>query len=258
VPDRSANRAAEYQQQAQAVIDWLADVDQADFARPSVLDGWSVRDLVGHVLIIHRGLIEQLGTRADGPAVPPSDFVAQYRDDADRMQAAAVDIAAGRAPADLIAALRAVPNVVDVLADVPASTLIRTRRGPATAAEWVLTRLIEIIVHSDDLSRSLPERIAVPLARPALATVTRTLAEMLATRAPGRSVEVRVPPFVAVQAIAGPRHTRGTPPNVVETDPVTWLRLATGRTAFADALATGAVNASGSRADLTEVLPLLA
>ena len=66
-----------------------------------------------------------------------------------------------------------------------------------------------------------------------------------------------VPPFVAVQAVAGPRHTRGTPPNVVETDPVTWLRLATGRLAFTDAVAAGAVRASGTRADLTDQLPLL-
>ena len=66
-----------------------------------------------------------------------------------------------------------------------------------------------------------------------------------------------MPPFVAVQAIEGPRHTRGTPPNVVETDPITWLRLATGRFAFADAVAAGLVRASGSRADLADQLPLL-
>jgi hypothetical protein len=83
------------------------------------------------------------------------------------------------------------------------------------------------------------------------------LAEILAAQAPGRSVEVRVPPLVAVQAIDGPRHTRGTPPNVVETDPLTWLRLATGRLAFADAVATGTVRASGARADLTRYLPVL-
>jgi hypothetical protein len=68
---------------------------------------------------------------------------------------------------------------------------------------------------------------------------------------------VRVPPFVAVQAIEGPRHTRGTPPNVVETDPVTWLRLATGREPFADALRAGRVRASGTRADLAPHLPVL-
>jgi hypothetical protein len=95
------------------------------------------------------------------------------------------------------------------------------------------------------------------LARPALAAATRTLTEILAAQAPGRSVEVRVPPFAAVQAIAGPRHTRGTPPNVVETDPLTWLRLATGRATFAAELAAGRLHASGRRADLTPVLPLL-
>ena len=97
----------------------------------------------------------------------------------------------------------------------------------------------------------------MPLVRPALASAVRTLAEILAARAPGRSVEVRVPPFVAVQVVAGPRHTRGTPPNVVETDPVTWLRLASGRVRFDDAVADGSVSASGQRADLASVLPVL-
>ncbi len=85
----------------------------------------------------------------------------------------------------------------------------------------------------------------------------RSLAQLLTLSSPGRSVEIRVPPFVAVQAIAGPRHTRGTPPNVVETDARTWLHLATGRRAFADAVAGGDVRASGNRADLTPYLPLL-
>jgi hypothetical protein len=119
------------------------------------------------------------------------------------------------------------------------------------------TRLIEIVVHCDDLSRSLPEREPVPLVRPALAAAVRTLADILVARAPGRSVELRVPPFVAVQVIAGPPHKRGTPPNVVETDPVTWLRLATGRIAWPAAVADGIVRASGTRADLSEYLPLL-
>jgi hypothetical protein len=70
-------------------------------------------------------------------------------------------------------------------------------------------------------------------------------------------VEVRVPPYAAVQCVEGPRHTRGTPPNLVEMDPVTWVRLATGQTSWADAVASGAVRASGVRADLTAYLPLL-
>lgn len=92
--------------------------------------------------------------------------------------------------------------------------------------------------------------------RPALATAVRFTLQSLAERAEGNTVEVRVPPFGAVQCIAGPRHTRGTPPNVVETDAATWLDLAAGRSTWPDAVASGRVSASGSRADLSAVLPL--
>jgi hypothetical protein len=81
-----------------------------------------------------------------------------------------------------------------------------------------------------------------------LAAAVRLTARTLAAEAPGASVEVRIPPFVAVQCVSGPRHTRGTPPNVVEADPRTWLRLATGLLRMADATATGALRLSGSRA----------
>ncbi|WP_432547827.1 sterol carrier family protein [Kineococcus sp. SYSU DK004] len=97
---------------------------------------------------------------------------------------------------------------------------------------------------------------AVP-PRPVLATAVRWSLEELAERHPGRSVEVRVPPFAAVQVLEGPRHTRGTPPAVVEVDPATWLRLATGREAFETARTAGRVRASGVRADLSGLLPLL-
>jgi len=79
----------------------------------------------------------------------------------------------------------------------------------------------------------------------------------LAAAAPGRSVEVRVPPFSAVQCVAGPRHGRGTPPNVVETDARTWLALATGRMSWDTAVESGALVASGSRAgEVAHHLPL--
>lgn len=92
--------------------------------------------------------------------------------------------------------------------------------------------------------------------RPTLATAVRYTLEELATRHPGRSVEVRVPPFAAVQCGPGPRHTRGTPPSVVETDADTWLRLVVGDLTWAQALGSGAVRASGERADLTAWMPL--
>ncbi len=93
-------------------------------------------------------------------------------------------------------------------------------------------------------------------ARTDLATAVRYLLQLLAEKAPGNTVEVRIPPFGAVQVVQGPRHTRGTPPNVVETDASTWIALATGAESWSDAVAAGRVHASGSRADLAALLPL--
>lgn len=93
-------------------------------------------------------------------------------------------------------------------------------------------------------------------ARTALATAVRYLLQLLDEKAPGNSVEVRVPPFGAVQVIQGPRHTRGTPPNVVEMDAATWIAVATGTEPWADAAASGRIHASGTRADLADVLPV--
>ncbi|MCV7735761.1 sterol carrier family protein [Micrococcus luteus] len=98
---------------------------------------------------------------------------------------------------------------------------------------------------------------AAALPRPTRATAVRFALEELATRVPGNSVEVRVPPFGVAQCLPGPRHTRGTPPNVVEMDAVTWLSLATGLTTWEDATAAGGVRASGVRADLGAHLPLV-
>lgn len=90
-----------------------------------------------------------------------------------------------------------------------------------------------------------------------LGTAVRWTLQLVAERAPGRTVEVRIPPFGAVQCIPGPRHTRGTPPNVVETDPATWLALASGALSWRDALSAGRVHASGSRADIATLLPVV-
>lgn len=92
--------------------------------------------------------------------------------------------------------------------------------------------------------------------RPVLAPAVRHTLEMFAEEFPGGAVELRVPPYAAVQAIAGTRHTRGTPPAVVETDAATWLALVSGDLAWAEAVAAGRVHASGERSDLAELLPL--
>jgi uncharacterized protein (TIGR03083 family) len=243
--------------QSGVLADWLSGLTAEDFAAPSVLAGWDVRALVAHVVHLQAGLGSRLRSRSSQVPLRAADYVRKYRLAADEI-AARVDAATGDlTPSQLIYRLRDTMAVRESTDGVGDRTAIEGGRGPITALDWVTTRTVDLVVHSDDLSRSLPGYAPVPLHRAALATTTRTLAEILTVQAPGRSVEVRVPPFVAVQAIAGPRHTRGTPPNVVETDPLTWLRMATGRFGFADAVAAGAVRASGNRADLSEYLPLL-
>ena len=116
----------------------------------------------------------------------------------------------------------------------------KTRAAVLAIADWLR-----------DENRPAPERSA-------LADAVRLTARTLAATAPGASVEVRVPPFVAVQCISGPKHTRGTPPNVVETDPRTWLLLATGLSTVADATSGGRLQMSGSRAaEIAAILPVV-
>jgi len=88
-----------------------------------------------------------------------------------------------------------------------------------------------------------------------LEQVKRTLA-LLISKAPGRAIEVRIPPYAAVQCGEGPTHTRGTPPNTIEMDAQTWLALANGELIWEQALSDGKIAASGVRADLSEYLPL--
>jgi hypothetical protein len=118
---------------------------------------------------------------------------------------------------------------------VPPRRRIPVADGRAAVRAWA--------EHGDSVDRST------------LATAVRYALEELAARHPGRSVEVRVPPFGAAQAIEGPRHTRGTPPNVVETGAQTWLGLVTGTLSWQEAQSAGLVRDSGIRADLSGYLP---
>lgn len=92
--------------------------------------------------------------------------------------------------------------------------------------------------------------------RPALKQAVKASLAELQALVPGRSVEVRIPPFAAVQVIEGTTHRRGTPSAVVEADPQTWLLLVSGRLAWVEAVRTGRVRASGERSDLSSLLPL--
>jgi hypothetical protein len=129
--------------------------------------------------------------------------------------------------------------------------VVTTASGPVERRVLLEERLLRAVALGRELSEPL-----VPT-RPVLRLCVRLLARALAERAPGRSVELRVPPHVAVQCVEGPRHTRGTPPNVVEADALAFLDVATGHLAWDTAVSTGRIRASGERADLQPWLPLL-
>src|SRR6185312_5437158 len=238
--------------QADLIAAWLSGLPPSAWRTPSVLPGWTIAELAQHLAMSLRATHTVLADPSPDKPIGLDGYVAAYAaagpEVLERELSGTADVLAG-----LYAEREAAAAAV---ADPPATRAVAGPRGPLTPADWLLTRAIEMVVHADDLSRSLPERVAVELDRPALRLVTQACADLLATRAPGRSLELRIPPYAAVQCVAGPRHTRGTPPNVVETDPLTWIRLAAGRLDWREAVAGGAVRASGERADLTGWLPL--
>jgi uncharacterized protein (TIGR03083 family) len=239
---------------------WLRDLPASVFDSPSAIPGWRVGELTGHLVLVHRGLAAALGRPSAERPLSAEEYVRQYAPNADALNAATLDVAAEATGQQLVDRLDEAIDLAAAALALPLPAVLRGGRGPISAKDLIDTRIIEVVVHSDDLSRSLPEQEPVPLQRAALSRAVRCLTAILADRHPGRSVEVRVPPYAAVQCgigDPGPTHTRGTPPNVVETDPVTFLRLTTGRIAWADGVRDGAVHASGLRADLAAALPVL-
>jgi uncharacterized protein (TIGR03083 family) len=249
-------------EQSRTLLEWLRDLTPEAFERPSVLPGWNLRQLAGHLVLVHTLARYSLDQPTKEPALPSHEYVKRYRRDVEPIMAATLEGSEGLTGPEVVARLGSVIDDLAVRLDagVRLPQVIIAPRGPITVEDYLATRIVEVVVHTDDLNRSLPEVAPAKLQRSALARCTRTLAGIVAARYPGRSVEVRVPPYAAVQCAIGdpgPTHTRGTPPNVVETDPVTFLRLATGRVEWDEAVVSGSVHASGLRANLAPVLPLL-
>ncbi len=252
--DPAKVRTAVFAQFAQ-VREAVVALDDQQLALPTDLAPWSVRELAAHIGMAMNALVRALEAeeprKADlgldryaGASAPYAEAIA------DAAQTLAVEHEDLDAWYGEIAARSA-----ELLDAAPPGRLIQMRTGAMTLTDFLVTRAMELVVHTDDLNRATG--LDIPLERQALAACTRFLADALAAKAPGASTEVRIPPYAVVQCVEGPRHTRGTPPNVVETDPLTWVRLATGRTAWADALDEAKVSASGERADLSALLPLL-
>ena len=243
--------------QADLIAAWLSGLPPSVWRTPSVLPGWTITELAQHLTMSLRATHLVLADPSPDKPIGIDRYVSGYAAAAPQLLERELSGTAGRDPADVLAGLYAEREAAAAaVADPPPARAVAGPRGPLSPADWLVTRAIEMVVHADDLSRSLPDQAPVELDRTALRLVTQACADLLATRAPGRSLELRVPPYAAVQCVEGPRHTRGTPPNVVETDPLTWIRLAAGRVDWREAVAGGAVRASGERADLTGWLPL--
>ncbi|WP_037601082.1 maleylpyruvate isomerase family mycothiol-dependent enzyme [Streptacidiphilus rugosus] len=253
--DRLKSRAA-LRAQAEAIRGLARSLGDEQLALPTRLGAWRVAELVAHLATAFDALPTFLAAPDDGqPAMTVSDWAAGTRGAA---AAIAEDAEERAAAGDLREALNAaVDRAVAVLdADLGPETRIVHRRGAMLLDDYLVTRLVEAVVHADDLADALKIN-DFPHDRHALASVCRLLADAFAAQAPGGAVELRIPPFAVVQCVEGPRHTRGTPPNVVETSPLPWIRLATGRTTWAQALDVAELTASGERSDLSSLLPVM-
>ncbi|MEV4684008.1 maleylpyruvate isomerase family mycothiol-dependent enzyme [Streptomyces kurssanovii] len=251
--DPATTRAAVLAQfgHVRQAVDGLTD-DQ--FALPTRLGDWTVRELAAHIAMV-AGLVTRYLRL---PEPDKQDLALLDWPFATVTAAGQVDedtraFAEGGAVTELFD--RTAAGLEELLPTADAERLVPMRFGGMRLGDFLVTRTVELIVHTDDLNDATG--LDIPYDRRALAACTRLLADALAVKAPGASTEVRVPPFAVVQCVEGPRHTRGTPPNVVETDPLTWIRLATGRTGWREALDSAKVGASGERADLGALLPIL-
>jgi uncharacterized protein (TIGR03083 family) len=231
-------------------VDYAAALTPEELAAPSELEGWDVRTLVGHVAYT----VHSVQTWS---ALPVAGVEAEVFDwmTGTPTAATAVDAVTRELVAEGVVIGDEVVEAEKVMARYGDEEPIAMRFGGMRFDDFLVSRIVEAVVHGDDLERSTGREFRHD--REALAITVRQLADAMAAKAPGNAVELRVPPFAAVQCVEGPRHTRGTPPNVVEMAPKTWLRLAAGRVAWEQTVADGLVSASGSRADLREFLPLM-
>lgn len=235
----------------------VGTLTEEQLARPTRLGDWTVRDLAAHITMAVETISHNLerDEQAKKPALTLLEWPFSTAPRAGGIADDTRDLAAANPDLDALYA-RTGQRIAESLAAAPDDRLLGSRTGAMSLADHLVTRTVELVVHTDDLNAAVPG-LDIPYDRQALAACTRLLADALAAKAPGGSTEVRIPPYAVVQCVEGPRHTRGTPPNVVETDPLTWIRLATGRVTWQDAVAEAKVSASGERADLDGLLPLM-
>jgi hypothetical protein len=260
----NAREAAALIEQLRAIADWVSALpsptDDATVPTDAVATrcGW-----IRSVADGFAGLLDEAGARrkpAGRPSATQTLMRGWWADIAHSQSTDTAIAATDHQHPEPGTAITAATNRLEEALATSNAAVIQTAYGPGKTADLVRVHLVWAVVQADDLSRPLPQRDPVPTPRRPVSLACRTLTELLAQEHPGKSVEVRVPPYAAVQCgtgVEGPTHTRGTPPNVVEAQPLTFLRLATGRLSWATARADGLVSASGQRADLSDLLPVL-
>jgi uncharacterized protein (TIGR03083 family) len=251
--DARAGTLAQYALLVEA-LDALGD---SDFKAPTRLGRWTVKHLAAHLAAtldaVPRAFAKPPPKKAEADLLT---YLGAARGVADAVATRVDELAKGATAKQLRTRLRtALADAEQALDGADPDRLMLVRLGALPLAEFLATRCVEGVVHGLDLRAAVgvPER-PDPVA---LKVVVRSFAALLAHTVPGKSVEVRVPGHVAVQCASGPRHTRGTPANVVEADPEAFVEVCSGRISWANATARGTVRASGDRADLSPYLPLI-
>ena len=253
------------------VVATMRGLHPEDYDRPAALPGWDVRLLTGLAL----WQLTEMGYQLDRPSVTRpvtlETYAAHMLATAPRRHEHAAAIAGRDSGPSLGEQLLArAEEVTSAVQEGSLPPLVDTGAGQLSLLDFLRVHVTEAVVFSDDVHRSLAAhgRQTRPMERRPVATAVRALADILSARAPGQAIEVRVPPYAAVQvgdpasAVGGrltpiPTHTRGTPPAVIEMDPTTFLRLMAGRLSWNEAVTSHAVAASGQRADLSPLLPLM-
>ncbi len=248
-----------YLEQWDVLVPWWNALGDDEWLAPSTIPGWRVGDLVAHFGLVANTLVDAARQPTDEVALSVGDYCRRYGDVADDIDHRTRDEGSGDRARVLSTVTQRGERAAESLRapSTGGDPVVAARRGPIRWSDFIVTRVMELVIHGDDLARSVPQKGGPIIQRSALQLTVRVLTEMLAGQAEGRSVEVRVPPFAAVQCVAGPRHTRGTPGAVVEMDPLTFVRLAAGRMNWGVAVADGRILASGQRAELGEHFPLL-
>lgn len=254
--------------QMQAVLQWLGPLTPQEFRHRNSADGWTVRHLIGHLLAAQDDLLAAISRPSTSRTLSLNHYLRRRRARTSHPHGHAAEVCGTDRDEVLVEHLAAVVGELRIALDLLDATVVDEHRDPVRVVDLLRVELAHWVAHGEDLRDVLPHRGSVATPRRVMADAVRLFTDALAKEFPGRSIELRVPPFAAVQLGVphsgagsgpgqGPSHTRGTPPNVVEMNAQTLLRLAAGSGSWTGEKTAGNLSASGPHADLRTVWPLL-